>query len=83
MTAAIPLYDLTELMIDAAARTFNPGIRHYGETDAVLYGKVCHLNSLAEPLHSTNLTESEEHFLLFADKELLRAFNHLSAIIFP
>lgn len=84
MTSALSLPNLIEQMRDAAARTFDPGLRYHNEPDAVLYGKVTLLDSLAEPHYtSSDLTEEEERALMSASRELGRAFDHLASSVFP
>ena len=82
--SALSIKKLAEMMRDAAARTFDPTLRYTYETDAVLYGKVVQLDSIAESLYTAgDLTEEAEHLLMTAARELDRAFKHLVAIVFP
>jgi len=81
---AVSLPNLIEHMRDVAARTLDPGLRYHNEPDAVLYGKVVMLETLAEPHYtSSDLTEDEKQALMSASKALGRAYDHLATIVFP
>lgn len=84
MTSALSLKKLIELMRDAAARTFDEGLRYHHEPDAVLYGKVVQLDALAECHYTAGtLTNEECRDLMSASQEIDRAFKHLAGRVFP
>lgn len=83
-TSALSVPALVEMMKDATRRTYEPDLRYFREIDAVLYGKISQLLSLADKCWiNEDLTEEDFASLTAASDELEKALNHLTATLFP
>lgn len=81
----LTVLNLAERMADAAARAEDPELRFENETDAVLFGKLTLLDSLAESvwMHDQALTPEEERAMQRAQKALSAAWDRLADVVFP